>query len=51
MIHYEIERQNKEAIKKEKKSYINDLVKKGIDKTTAKIMADTFIEYGIIRPM
>ena len=47
----EIEKQNRENKKNAKKAYINDLVKQGIDKEIAKVMANTFFEYGIVKSM
>ena len=34
-----------------KKAYKEDLIKQGIDKELAEIMAKTFIEYQIVRPV
>lgn len=51
LVNAEIEKQNKEAKKVAKKAYINDLVKQGIDKEMAKIMANTFFEYGIMKAL
>lgn len=39
------------AEKKAKKAYKEDLIKQGIDKELAEIMAKTFIEYQIVRPV
>lgn len=39
------------AEKRAKKAYKEDLIKQGIDKELAEIMAKTFIEYQIIRPV
>lgn len=39
------------AEKRAKKSYKEDLIKQGIDKELAEIMAKTFIEYQIVRPV
>lgn len=47
----ELEKQNKQKEAKAKKAYIADLVAQGIDKTIAKVMADTFFEYGIVTAM
>lgn len=33
------------------KAYERDLISQGIDKETAKVMAKTFVEYGIIKPV
>ena len=51
LVNAEIEKQNNEAKKVSKKAYINDLVKQGIDKEMAKIMANTFFEYGIVKAL
>lgn len=39
------------AEKKAKKSYEHDLIKQGVDKETAEVMAMVFVEYGIIKPV
>lgn len=39
------------AEKRAKKAYKEDLIKQGIDKELAEIMAKTFIEYQIVRPL
>lgn len=39
------------AEKRAKKAYREDLIKQGIDKELAEIMAKTFIEYQIVRPV
>lgn len=39
------------AEKRAKKAYKEDLIKQGIDKELAEIMAKTFVEYQIIRPV
>lgn len=39
------------AEKRAKKAYKEDLIKHGIDKELAEIMAKTFIEYQIVRPV
>lgn len=39
------------AEKRAKKAYKEDLIKQGIDKELAEIMAKTFIEYQIVRPV
>lgn len=39
------------AEKKAKKSYEQDLIKQGVDKETAEVMAMVFVEYGIIKPV
>ena len=39
------------AEKRAKKAYKEDLIKQGIDKELAEIMATTFIEYQIVRPV
>ena len=51
LVNAEIEKQNNEAKKVSKKAYINDLVKQGIDKEMAKIMANTFFEYGVVKAL
>lgn len=40
-----------QAEKKAGKSYKQDLIKQGVDKETAEIMASVFVEYGIIKPV
>lgn len=47
----EIERQNKEELKKAKQAYIKELIKIGIDKATAKTMANVEFEYGLKKAM
>ena len=37
--------------KRAKKAYKEDLIKQGIDKELAEIMAKTFVEYQIVRPV
>ena len=49
LINAEVEKQTKDTIKKAKKAYIADLMAQGIDKMIAKVMADTFFEYGIVQ--
>lgn len=39
------------AEKRAKKAYKEELIKQGIDKELAEIMAKTFIEYQIVRPV
>ena len=39
------------AEKRAKKAYKEDLIKQGIDKELAEIMAKTFFEYQIVRPV
>lgn len=39
------------AEKRAKKAYKEDLIKQGIDKELAEIMAKTFIKYQIVRPV
>lgn len=39
------------AEKRAKKAYKEDLIKQGIDKELAEIIAKTFIEYQIVRPV
>lgn len=39
------------AEKRAKKAYKEDLIKQGIDKELAEIMAKTFIEYQVVRPV
>lgn len=39
------------AEKRAKKVYKEDLIKQGIDKELAEIMAKTFVEYQIVRPV
>ena len=40
-----------EEEKRARKAYKEDLIKQGIDKELAEIMAKTFIEYQIVRPV
>lgn len=39
------------AEKKAKKAYKENLISQGIDKELAEIMAKTFVEYQIVRPV
>lgn len=39
------------AEKEAKKAYKQDLIKQGIDEQIAEVMANTFMEYGIIKPV
>ena len=39
------------AEERAKKAYKEDLIKQGIDKELAEIMAKTFVEYQIVRPV
>ncbi len=39
------------AEKRAKKAYKEDLIKQGVDKELAEIMAKTFVEYQIVRPV
>lgn len=39
------------AEKRAKKAYKEDLIKQGTDKELAEIMAKTFVEYQIVRPV
>lgn len=39
------------AEKRAKKAYKEDLIKQGIDKELAEIMAKAFVEYQIVRPV
>ncbi|WP_181824102.1 hypothetical protein [Blautia obeum] len=39
------------AEKRAKKAYKEDLIKQGINKELAEIMAKTFVEYQIVRPV
>lgn len=39
------------AEKRAKKAHKEDLIKQGIDKELAEIMAKTFVEYQIVRPV
>ncbi len=50
-IRHAIETQKKDKVKKAKKAYMDDLVKQGVDKETAKTMAKVFFEYGIVKPL
>lgn len=34
-----------------KKAYKQDLIKQGVDKETAEVMASVFVEYGIVKPV
>lgn len=51
LIYASIEQQNKQAKRKAINSYIDDLVKQGIDKEVAKAMAKSFYDCGIIKAM
>lgn len=51
LMNAEIEKQNKAAERKAKKAYIEDLVKRGVDRETAKVMAQVGFEYGLIKAM
>lgn len=37
--------------RKAKKAYKQDLIKQGVDKETAEVMASVFVEYGIVKPV
>lgn len=50
-IHHAIEKTKKDKVKAGKKAYIDDLVKQGVDKETAKTIANVFFEYGIVKPL
>lgn len=39
------------AQREAKRAYKQDLIKQGIDKETAEVMASVFIEYDIIKPV
>lgn len=39
------------AEKAAKKAYKENLIKSGVDKETAEIMAKVFTEYGIVKPV
>lgn len=39
------------AEREAKKAYKADLIKQGIDKELAEVMAKTFVSYGIIKPV
>lgn len=39
------------AEKEARKAYKQDLIKQGVDKETAEVMASVFVEYGIIKPV
>lgn len=41
----------KKAEREAQKAYEKDLIAQGVDKETAKIMAKTFVEYGIVKPV
>ena len=51
MMNAEIETQNKVAQRQAKKAYIEDLVKQGVDREVAKVMAQVNFEYGIVKAM
>ena len=51
LVNAEIEAQNKAKTKNAKKAYIADLVKQGVDKEIAKVMANTFFEFGLVNAM
>lgn len=38
------------AQREAKKAYKQDLIKQGVDKETAEVMASVFVEYGIVKP-
>lgn len=40
-----------QAERKARKTYKEDLIRQGIDKETAEVMAKVFVEYGIIKPV
>lgn len=40
-----------QAEKKARKAYKQDLIKQGVDKEIAEVMAKVFIEYGIVKPV
>lgn len=39
------------AQREAKKAYKHDLIKQGVDKETAEVMASVFVEYEIIKPV
>lgn len=39
------------AQREAKKAYKQDLIKQGVDKETAEVMASVFVEYEIIKPV
>jgi hypothetical protein len=39
------------AEREAKKAYKKDLIKQGIDKEVAEVMAKVFVEYGIVKPV
>lgn len=39
------------AEKEARKAYKQDLIKQGVDKETAEVMASVLVEYGIIKPV
>ena len=51
LMNAEIEKQNKAAERKAKKAYIENLVKQGIDRTVAEVMAQVGFEYELVKAM
>lgn len=51
MVNAEIQKQNKAAERKAKKAYIEDLVKQGLDRQVAEVMAQVNFEYGLVKTM
>ncbi len=51
LINASIEQQNKEAKRKAINSYVDDLVRQGVDKEIAKAMAKSFYDCGLIKAM
>ncbi len=39
------------AQREAKKAYKQDLIKQGVDKETAEVMASVFVEYEIVKPV
>lgn len=39
------------AQREAKKAYKQDLIKQGVDKETAEVMASVFVEYEIVKPI
>ena len=51
LINAEVEKQDKEKVRKAKKQYLKDLLAQGIDKETAKVMVQIDFEYGLVNAL
>lgn len=51
LVNAEARKQGKEKEKKAKRSYINDLIKSGVDPEIAKVMASVNFEYRLIKAL